>query len=53
MDISPLLRCIIEIIFGDVVSDFTNQTHLVQGQLGLPGRGLHDGGQEGLRVEEA
>ena len=53
MHISAFLRGIVEIIFRAVVSDFTNQTHLVQGQLRLPGRGLHDGRQEGLRVEEA
>ena len=53
MDISALLRGSVEVVLRGVVSDLTHQTHLVQGELRLPGRGLHDGGEEGLRVEEA
>ncbi len=35
------------------VGDLGDETHLVQRQLILPCRALHDRRQEGLRVEEA
>ena len=40
-------------LLPDLLGDLTHQTHLVQRQLVLPGRALHDGRQEGLGVEEA
>ena len=52
MDISAILRSRVEIFLRDVGGDFTDQTHLVQRQLSLPRRGLHDGREEGLGVEE-
>ena len=36
-----------------LLGDVTDQAHLVQRQLVLPGRALLDRRQEGLRVEEA
>ena len=35
------------------LGDLAGEAHLVQRQLVLPGRALHDRRQEGLRVEEA
>ena len=52
MDVSSFpgsLTYLLLILLGDVA----DQAHLVQRQLVLPGRALHDGRQEGLRVEEA
>ena len=43
------LTYLLLVLLGDVA----DQAHLVQRQLVLPGRALHDGRQEGLRVEEA
>ncbi len=36
-----------------LLGDLADQGHLVERQLVLPGGALHDGRQEGLRVEEA
>ena len=36
-----------------LLGDLTGEAHLVQRQLVLPGRALHDRREEGLRVEEA
>ena len=36
-----------------LLGDLTGEAHLVQRQLVLPGRALHDCRQEGLGVEEA
>ena len=42
-----------DLLSGQLLQNLAHQAHLVQGQLVLPGRALHDGRQEGLRVEEA
>ena len=40
-------------LLSNLLGDLAHEAHLVQGQLVLPRRALHDRGQEGLRVEEA
>ena len=52
VDVSSLpggLTYLLLVLLGHVA----DQAHLVQRELVLPGRALHDGRQEGLRVEEA
>ena len=52
MDVSSLpwgLTYFLLVLLGNVA----DEAHLVQRQLVLPGRALHDGRQEGLGVEEA
>ena len=52
MDVSSFpggLTYLLLVLLGDVA----DQAHLVQRQLVLPGRALHDGRQEGLGIEEA
>ena len=52
MDVSSLpwgLTYFLLVLLGNVAGE----AHLVQRQLVLPGRALHDGRQEGLGVEEA
>lgn len=38
---------------SNLFSDFANERHLVKRQFVFPGRTLHDGSQEGLRIEES
>ena len=42
-----------ELVPEHLLGDVADEAHLVEGQLVLPGGALHDGGQEGLRIEEA
>ena len=53
MDICPVPGRGGDLLPGQLLGHLADQAHLVQRQLVLPGRALHDGRQEGLRVEEA
>ena len=53
MDISSLLWRRVKGLAGQGAGDLADETHLVQRQLVLPRRALHDRREERLRVEEA
>ena len=53
VNVSPFFRKRSHFFSAHLLGDLAHQAHLVKGQLVLPGSALHDGGQEGLRVEEA
>ena len=42
-----------DLLSRQLLGHFTDEAHLVQWQLVLPGGALHDGSQEGLGIEEA
>ena len=53
IDVDSLLGGALHVLPAGDGGHVRHEAHLVQGQLLPPGGGLHDGRQEGLRVEEA
>ena len=53
MNIGPVPGWGGDLLPGQLLGHLADEAHLVQRQLVLPGRALHDGRQEGLGVEEA